>query len=60
MKATALKGIVAYPITPMTAAGGVDESLLGTLVEHMIDAGVHAVAPLGSTGVLPYLRYAER
>jgi 4-hydroxy-tetrahydrodipicolinate synthase len=60
MKATALKGIVAYPITPMTAAGGVDESLLGTLVEHMIDAGVHAVAPLGSTGVLPYLSDAER
>jgi 4-hydroxy-tetrahydrodipicolinate synthase len=57
---TTLHGIVAYPITPFTAEGRVDEPLLRTLVERMIAAGVHAVAPLGSTGVLPYLDDDER
>lgn len=57
---TSLHGIIAYPITPFTAAGRVDEALLRTLVERMVAAGVHAVAPLGSTGVLPYLDDDER
>ncbi|WP_394828125.1 dihydrodipicolinate synthase family protein [Pendulispora albinea] len=55
-----LRGIVAYPITPFTDAGRVDERLLETLVDRMLAAGVHALAPLGSTGVLPYLSDPER
>ncbi|MBZ5708703.1 dihydrodipicolinate synthase family protein [Nannocystis pusilla] len=55
-----LRGIVAYPITPFTAAGRVDERLLAKLVDDMLAAGVHALAPLGSTGVLPYLSDDER
>jgi 4-hydroxy-tetrahydrodipicolinate synthase len=55
-----LHGIVAYPITPFTASGRVDEALLGRIVDDMVKAGVHAIAPLGSTGVLPYLSDAER
>lgn len=55
-----LRGIVAYPITPFTPGGRVDERLLGGLVDDMVNAGVHAVAPLGSTGVLPYLSDDER
>ncbi|RYZ11089.1 MAG: dihydrodipicolinate synthase family protein, partial [Myxococcaceae bacterium] len=54
-----LRGIVSYPITPFTE-GRVDEVLLGRLVEDMVGAGVHAIAPLGSTGVLPYLSDEER
>lgn len=55
-----LRGIVAYPITPFSDRGSVDERLLGGIVEAMVKAGVHAIAPLGSTGVLPYLTDAER
>lgn len=55
-----LHGIVAYPITPFTEAGRVDEQLLGRIVDDMLAAGVHAIAPLGSTGVLPYLSDQER
>ncbi|NNB95981.1 dihydrodipicolinate synthase family protein [Corallococcus exiguus] len=54
-----LQGIVAYPITPFTG-GRVDEVLLGRIVDDMVKAGVHAIAPLGSTGVLPYLSDEER
>ncbi|WP_437938674.1 dihydrodipicolinate synthase family protein [Sorangium sp. So ce341] len=55
-----LRGIVAYPITPFTEGGRVDEQLLGRIVDDMLAAGVHAIAPLGSTGVLPYLSDEER
>ncbi|MEI9938475.1 MAG: dihydrodipicolinate synthase family protein [Pseudomonadota bacterium] len=55
-----LQGIISYPITPFTEAGRVDEKLLGEIVDKMVEAGVHALAPLGSTGVLPYLNDQER
>ncbi|MDC0718342.1 dihydrodipicolinate synthase family protein [Nannocystis bainbridge] len=55
-----LRGIVAYPITPFTDSGRVDERLLTRIVDDMLAAGVHALAPLGSTGVLPYLTDDER
>lgn len=55
-----LRGIVAYPITPFTTSGRVDEALLGRIVDDMVNAGVHAIAPLGSAGVLPYLSDDER
>ncbi|AKT40399.1 dihydrodipicolinate synthase family protein [Chondromyces crocatus] len=55
-----LRGIVAYPITPFQEDGRVDLTLLRQLVERMVKAGVHGIAPLGSTGVLPYLSDEER
>lgn len=55
-----MNGIVAYPITPFTTSNRVDEKLLGRIVDDMVKAGVHAIAPLGSTGVLPYLNDDER
>jgi 4-hydroxy-tetrahydrodipicolinate synthase len=55
-----LHGIVAYPITPFTQEDRVDEVRLARIVDGMVSAGVHAIAPLGSTGVLPYLSDAER
>ncbi|MET0286707.1 MAG: dihydrodipicolinate synthase family protein [Polyangiales bacterium] len=55
-----LQGIVAYPITPFTHDDHIDTQLLTRIVDGMLDAGVHALAPLGSTGVLPYLRDEER
>jgi 4-hydroxy-tetrahydrodipicolinate synthase len=55
-----LHGIIAYPITPFTPTGRVDEVVLRNIVEGMVGAKVHAIAPLGSTGVLPYLSDEER
>jgi 4-hydroxy-tetrahydrodipicolinate synthase len=55
-----LKGIIAYPITPFSSDGSVDLTKYKELLERMVKAGVHAVAPLGSAGVLPYLSDIER
>jgi 4-hydroxy-tetrahydrodipicolinate synthase len=55
-----LKGIIAYPITPFSQDGAVDLVKYRFLLQRLLQAGVHAVAPLGSTGVLPYLSDAER
>jgi 4-hydroxy-tetrahydrodipicolinate synthase len=53
-----IHGIIAYPITPFGEAG-VDVDRLAGLVDTMVDAGVHAVAPLGSTGESAYLSFEE-
>ncbi|MFF2659885.1 dihydrodipicolinate synthase family protein [Kitasatospora sp. NPDC058032] len=57
MAGLVLEGIIAYPVTPFTPgeAGGVDTAALTALVDRLIDAGCHAVAPLGSTGESAYL-----
>src|ERR1700759_5550414 len=50
------KGIIAYPITPFLADEG--EVYLATLqksIDRLINDGVHAIAPLGSTGESAYL-----
>ncbi|WP_430614850.1 dihydrodipicolinate synthase family protein [Flavobacterium sp. JP2137] len=60
MKNTPLKGIIAYPITPFDQREQVDIPLFKTLVERLVASGSHAVAPLGSTGVLPYLSDEEK
>ena len=57
--APAIHGIIAYPITPFGRDGGVDTATLTALLEKLIGAGVHAVAPLGSTGEAAYLTEDE-
>jgi len=54
------KGIIAYPITPFDDAEKVDLPLFNRLTERLISTGAHAIAPLGSTGVLPYLGDEEK
>ncbi|QDY80053.1 dihydrodipicolinate synthase family protein [Streptomyces qinzhouensis] len=55
-----LKGIIAYPVTPFDpATGELDLPALRRLTGELVDAGSHAVAPLGSTGESAYLREAE-
>jgi 4-hydroxy-tetrahydrodipicolinate synthase len=53
-----IHGIIAYPITPFGTAG-IDVDRLAGLVDTMVDAGVHAIAPLGSTGESAYLSFDE-
>jgi len=49
------KGIIAYPVTPFKANGSVDVETLARLVDRLVNSGVHAIAPLGSTGESAYL-----
>lgn len=61
MASQSFKGIIAYPVTPFDRqTGGIDSAALRAGIERLIAAGVHAIAPLGSTGVLPYLNDEER
>jgi 4-hydroxy-tetrahydrodipicolinate synthase len=53
-----IRGIIAYPITPFGEAG-IDVERLAGLVDTMVDAGVHGIAPLGSTGESAYLDFDE-
>lgn len=52
-----IHGIIAYPVTPF--GDGIDTARLAALVERLVSAGVHAIAPLGSTGELAYLDEPE-
>lgn len=56
---TTINGIVAYPVTPFTNDDRIDVATLHSLLDRMIDAGVHAIAPLGSTGEAAYLGNEE-
>lgn len=53
-------GVIAYPITPFDQTGHVDINLFRSLVERLVVNGSHGIAPLGSTGVLPYLTDEEK
>jgi len=54
------RGVAAYPITPLDADGAIDAPALATLVDRACEAGVDAVATLGSTGGFAYLDRAQR
>jgi len=60
MKNVPFKGIIAYPITPFDVNENVDITLYKTLLEKLIVNGAHGIAPLGSTGVMPYLTDSEK
>jgi 4-hydroxy-tetrahydrodipicolinate synthase len=56
-----IHGIIAYPVTPFStdSGGTVDTAALAALVARLVAAGVHEIAPLGSTGELAYLDETE-
>ncbi|PRB03627.1 dihydrodipicolinate synthase family protein [Chryseobacterium sp. MYb7] len=60
MKNVPFRGIIAYPITPFDENEKVDIPLFKHLVERLIISGSHGIAPLGSTGVMPYLSDEEK
>ena len=60
MENVPFKGIIAYPITPFDLQEKVDLPLFKQQVERLVASGVHGIAPLGSTGVLPYLTDEEK
>ena len=60
MSSPTLHGIIGYTITPFSADGSrIDLDALGRSIDRLIASGVHAIAPLGSTGEGAYLSDAE-
>ncbi len=60
MSSPTIHGIIGYTITPFSADGTtLDLDALGHSIDRLIDSGVHAIAPLGSTGEGAYLSDAE-
>lgn len=60
MKNVPFEGVIAYPITPFDSREQINIPLFKKQVERLVTAGVHGIAPLGSTGVMPYLNDAEK
>ncbi|WP_312744922.1 dihydrodipicolinate synthase family protein [Sphingobacterium multivorum] len=54
------KGVIAYPLTPFDNNEQIDIPLFKKQVQRLVTTGVHAIAPLGSTGVMPYLNDTEK
>jgi 4-hydroxy-tetrahydrodipicolinate synthase len=53
-------GVFPYLVSPVDASGRIQADVLKTLVADLIDAGVHGVTPLGSTGEFAYLDRDQR
>ena len=54
-----IQGIIGYLVTPFSDDGRINVHVLETMINRLIDHGVHAIAPLGSTGELAYLSNDE-
>ena len=54
------RGVFPYLVSPIDEHGRVKEAVLARLVNDLIDAGVHGLTPLGSTGEFAYLNREQR
>jgi 4-hydroxy-tetrahydrodipicolinate synthase len=57
---TPFTGVGTALITPFTRDGSLDEAAVTRLVRRQIDAGVHFVCPVGTTGESPTLTHREK
>jgi 4-hydroxy-tetrahydrodipicolinate synthase len=55
-----LHGVFPYLVSPIDRQGRILTDVLGRLSSDLIDAGVHGLTPLGSTGEFAYLDRAQR
>jgi 4-hydroxy-tetrahydrodipicolinate synthase len=53
-------GVFPYLVSPVEPTGRVHVDVLGRLCSDLIDAGVHGLTPLGSTGEFAYLDREQR
>jgi 4-hydroxy-tetrahydrodipicolinate synthase len=53
-------GVFPYLVSPVDETGRVEREVLTRLVDHLIEAGVHGLTPLGSTGEFAYLATDQR
>ena len=54
------RGIIPAMVTPIDAAGRIQEGALRRLVEHLIDGGVHGLFPVGSQGEFFALTFEQK
>jgi dihydrodipicolinate synthase/N-acetylneuraminate lyase len=54
------RGVFPYLVSPIDESGRVKDAVLIRLVNDLIDAGVHGLTPLGSTGEFAYLNREQR
>ena len=57
---TDFHGVFPYLVSPIDAQGRILTDVLGRLVSDLIQAGVHGLTPLGSTGEFAYLSREQR
>jgi 4-hydroxy-tetrahydrodipicolinate synthase len=57
---TDFHGVFPYLVSPIDSHGCIKTDVLGRLASDLIDAGVHGLTPLGSTGEFAYLDRAQR
>jgi 4-hydroxy-tetrahydrodipicolinate synthase len=55
-----LHGVFPYLVSPIDAAGRIKTDVLRKLCDDLIEAGVHGLTPLGSTGEFAYLNGEQR
>lgn len=60
MTDTQFHGVFPYLVSPISSSGEVDADVLSRLCEDLIQAGVHGLTALGSTGEFAYLSWAQR
>ncbi|MEO7055752.1 MAG: dihydrodipicolinate synthase family protein [Caldimonas sp.] len=60
MSAAAFHGVFPYVVSPILPSGEVDAEVLHRLCDDLIEAGVHGLSPLGSTGEFAYLSWPQR
>ena len=53
-------GVFPYLISPVHETGEVNADVLARLCDDLIEAGVHGLTPLGSTGEFAYLTWPQR
>ena len=53
-------GVFPYLVSPVHESGEVDADVLARLCDDLIEAGVHGLTPLGSTGEFAYLTWSQR
>jgi 4-hydroxy-tetrahydrodipicolinate synthase len=53
-------GVLPYLVSPVEPSGEINAEVLVRLCDDLIDAGVHGLTPLGSTGEFAYLSWPQR
>jgi 4-hydroxy-tetrahydrodipicolinate synthase len=60
MKEAHFHGVFPYLVSPVHETGEVNANVLTRLCDDLIEAGVHGLTPLGSTGEFAYLAWPQR
>ena len=53
-------GVFPYLVSPIHESGAVKRDVLARLCRDLIEAGVHGLTPLGSTGEFAYLTWEQK